>query len=436
MDRNRYVDLLRVLAIGGVVYGHWLLVSITYERGQLSGADAISYVSWAPWVTWAFQVMPVFFLVGGYVNARSWASHQARGETWTEWVRDRALRLLWPTAVFVAAGVLAASAARLAGVPGAEVGEAGWLVALQLWFLPVYLLLAALTPALLAAHRRWGLRVPVVMAAAAALVSVGVTGAHMHVIGYANYLFVWGSAHQWGFAWQDGTLARRRWGPYAMFAGGAALLACLLAWGPFKVNMVGAGNTNPPSVALLAFALAQTGLALACEPAGQRLLLRPGLWRLVRRLNTTVMTLYLWQFVPVIIVAIACYPAHLLPQPAIGSAEWWELRPVWWALLTVLLAALTMLVMRAERPLLKLPAAVGPPGPWSPAILLAGLVAAMLGLTRLAIAGLAPGGHLPLLALAAFAAGLLATFCTGHPSSAKGQTYPAAGPATPLPHEG
>ena len=124
MDRNRYVDLLRVLAISGVVYGHWLLVSITYSRGQLSGADAISYVSWAPWVTWAFQVMPVFFLVGGYLNARSWPSHRARGETWTVWVRDRALRLLWPTAVFVVTGVLAASAALLAGVPGAEVGEA------------------------------------------------------------------------------------------------------------------------------------------------------------------------------------------------------------------------------------------------------------------------------------------------------------------------
>ena len=422
MDRNRYVDLLRVLAIGGVVYGHWLLVSITYTRGQLSGADAISYVPWGRWVTWAFQVMPVFFLVGGYVNARSWPSHQTRGETWTVWVRDRSLRLLWPTAVFVAVGVLAASAALLAGVPGTEVGEAGWLVALQLWFLPVYLLLAALTPALLAAHRRWGLRVPIVMAAAAALVSAGVSGAHMHVIGYANYLFVWGSAHQWGFAWQDGTLTRRRWAPYAMIAGGAALLACLLAWGPFQVDMVGSGNTNPPSVALLAFALAQSGLALACEPAGARLLLRPALWRRVRRLDATVMTVYLWHFVPVIVVAIACYPAGLLPQPAIGSARWWELRPAWFALLTVVLAAVTMLVMRAERPLLKLPAAIGPPGPWSPVILLAGLAATMLGLTRLAIAGLAPGGHLPLLALAAFLAGLLATFYTGHPSTARTST--------------
>jgi hypothetical protein len=45
MGRNRYVDLLRVLAIGGVVYGHWLLVPITYTRGQLSGDDASSYIS-------------------------------------------------------------------------------------------------------------------------------------------------------------------------------------------------------------------------------------------------------------------------------------------------------------------------------------------------------------------------------------------------------
>jgi len=134
------------------------------------------------------------------------------------------------------------------------------------------------------------------------------------------------------------------------------------------------------------------------------------------------MTVYLWHFVPVIVVAIACYPAGLLPQPAIGSARWWELRPAWFALLTVVLAAVTMLVMRAERPLLKLPAAIGPPGPWSPVILLAGLAATMLGLTRLAIAGLAPGGHLPLLALAAFLAGLLATFYTGHPSTARTST--------------
>jgi hypothetical protein len=60
----------------------------------------------------------------------------------------------------------------------------------------------------------------------------------------------------------------------------------------------------------------------------------------------------------------------------------------------------------------------------------------MLGLTRLAIAGLAPGGRLPFLVLATFAAGLLATFCTGHPSGAHDRAQPASGPTTPVPHTG
>ena len=114
MERNRYADLVRVVAIGGVVYGHWLLISVTYRNGQLSGLDALDYVSWGRWLTWLFQVMPVFFLVGGYVNAQSWMAHHARGESWTRWVRDRAMRLLWPTAVFVVVAVLAVMAARAA----------------------------------------------------------------------------------------------------------------------------------------------------------------------------------------------------------------------------------------------------------------------------------------------------------------------------------
>ena len=411
MDRNRYADLLRVVAIGGVVYGHWLLISITDNGGQLSGVDALGYVPWSQWLTWLFQVMPVFFLVGGYVNALSWRAHQP--DSWTRWVRHRALRLLPPTAVFVAAGALAVTAARLAGVPAAEVAAAGWLLTLQLWFLPVYLLLIALTPALLAAHRRWGLAVPAAMAAAAALVNVGTLGPHLHVIGYANYLFVWGSIHQWGFGWLDGTLTR--WRPAAMAVGGAALFGGLLTWGPFSVDMIGAGNTNPPSVALLAFALTQTGLILALEPAVTRLLARPRLWRRVQRLNATTMTVYLWHFVPPVIVAVVCYPTGLLPQPAVGTGEWWLLRLAWFALLTVVLIPLVLAVEWAQRPLARRPAAVGTEGPWAPALLLAGLIAVGVCLTRLAIAGLDPGGRAPIPVLAGFAAGLIAIFCTGRP---------------------
>jgi len=43
--RYRYADLLRVAAIGAVAFGHWLLTSLTYRNGRLSGLDAIGFIS-------------------------------------------------------------------------------------------------------------------------------------------------------------------------------------------------------------------------------------------------------------------------------------------------------------------------------------------------------------------------------------------------------
>ena len=365
--RNRYADLLRVLAIGMVVLGHWLLTSISYHAGQLSGASAMADIGWSGWGTLLFQVMPVFFLVGGYANAVSWTRHQAGGATWASWVRHRAIRLLRPTTVFVAAAVIAVAVGRLAGANPAELALAGWGVALQLWFLPVYLLLIALTPALHAAHRRWGLMVPAVLALAAAGVDAGLLGAGLASLGYANYLLVWGTMHQWGFAWQDGTLTRRgpgrwRWRPWALAAAGGAALGGLLAWGPFDVNMVGTtggrvNNTIPPSVALLAFAAAQAGLLLAAEPAALRLLARGRLWQAVSWLNDRVLTVYLWHMVPVVVVAVALYPTGVLGQPPVGSAGWWALRLAWIAALAVVLAPAAVFLARFERPLRRRPAA-------------------------------------------------------------------------------
>ena len=415
---NRYADLLRAVAIGAVAIGHWLLTSITYRDRQLSGLDAIHYVSWAGWVTLLFQVMPVFFLVGGYVHALSWARHHERGEHWAGWLREHVMELLWPTTVYVAAMILAVAVAQVAGAAPAELAKAGWLVALQLWFLPVYLLLLALTPAMLAAYRRWGLALPGVMALGAATVDVCVVGAHLQAVGYANYLLVWGSIYVWGFAWRDGTLTRPRWRPYALAAAGAVALAGLVTWGPFPIDMIGAGervgNTTPPSIALLAYSAAQIGLLLAVAPLGCRLLTRPRWWRPVTRVTPAVMLVYLWHMVPVIIVALAFYPTGVMPQPAIGSAQWWELRPAWIALLIAVLVPLIIGLLWLHRPLLRvLPTGLAPSRPWSPAVLVAGLAATGFGLTKLAIDGFAPGGRLPLDILIAYACGLLLTLLSG-----------------------
>ena len=418
MERNRYLDLLRPVAIAGVVYGHWLLIDLTYSGGRFFDLDALNYIPWGQWVTWAFQVMPVFFLVGGYANALSWTAHHAQGEGWAWWIQRRAMRLWWPTAVFLSAGALAVAGAEAAGVARANIALAGRVVTLQLWFLPVYLVLIALTPVMFAAHRRCGLAVPAGMAAAAALVSAGVTVLHLRVIGYANYLLVWGAIHQCGFAWRDGMLTRAWWRPYMLAACGSALLAGLVTYRAFSPDMVGAGNTDPPSTALLAYAAAQIGLVIAAESAATRLLARPREWHWVRRLNSAVMTAYLWHFVPVLVIAVAFYPTGAMTQPAIGTARWWELRPAWLGLLTVLLVPMIIVIMWAERPMRRLPAGIGPSMRWSPMLLLAGLAASLFGLSQLTIAGLAPGGDLPWLALAGCVAGLAATLFSGRDPSA------------------
>ena len=427
--RNRYADLLRVLAIGMVVLGHWLLTSISYRGGQLSGASAMAAIGWSGWGTLLFQVMPVFFLVGGYANALSWTRYQAGGATWAQWVRHRAIRLLRPTTVFVAVVVTAVTAGRLLGADPAELALAAWGVALQLWFLPVYLLLIVLTPALHTAHRRWGLAVPAVAALAAAGVDAGLLGAGLAVLGYANYLLVWGTMHQWGFAWQDGTLTRPgpagwRWRPWALAAAGAVALGGLLAWGPFGVNMVGtaggrADNTIPPSVALLAFAAIQAGLLIAAEPAISRLLAGGRLWRAVSWLNGRVLTVYLWHMVPVVLVAVALYPTGVLGQPAIGSAGWWALRVGWIAALAVVLVPAAVFLARFERPLR--PPAPGPararaaPGSsrLGAAVLAVGIAVAGVALTRIAISGFAPDGSVAAGPVAAYGAGVLLTFLAG-----------------------
>jgi fucose 4-O-acetylase-like acetyltransferase len=447
--RNRYADLLRVLAIGMVVLGHWLLTSISCSGGRLSGIDAMSDIGWSGLGTLVFQVMPIFFVVGGYANALSWTRRQADGATWADWVRHRAIRLLRPTTVYVAVIAAAVAACRLAGANAAELAQAGWGVALQLWFLPVYLLLIALTPALHAAHRRWGLAVPAAMLLGVAAVDAGLLGAGLPGLGYGNYLLVWGSMHQWGFAWQDGALTRRRWRPYGLAAAGAVLLGGLLAWSPFPVNMVGTtgggvNNTVPPSVALLAFAAVQTGLLLAAEPAVSRLLARaPRLWQWVTWLNDRVLTVYLWHMAPVVIVAVALYPTGVLAQPAIGSAGWWALRPAWIAALALVLAPAAIWLARFERPLRRRPAAqpvrgqeaqplrgqeaqplrgYAAPSARGSAALRAALVAVGVGaagvaLARIAILGFAPGGDVPAGALAAYGCGVILTLAAGRLAS-------------------
>ncbi len=82
-DRNRVVDLLRGAAILVVVLGHWLMAAVYVDNGgDLHRSDLLGLALWTHPLTWVLQVMPVFFLVGGYANAISWRAASARGTTY------------------------------------------------------------------------------------------------------------------------------------------------------------------------------------------------------------------------------------------------------------------------------------------------------------------------------------------------------------------
>lgn len=311
--RDRYVDLLRVSAILLVVTGHWLAVTITVHDGRVggvnAGASALQLLTWARPLTWLFQVMPIFFLVGGYVNTASWSSHQRRGGDGTTWVRSRMFRLLRPTAIFVFVLAAARGLGSALGLDPDIVGGAVRVAALALWFLVVYIAVVALAPALITWQRRWGhSRVILLLVAGVAVVDLSRLVFAESAAASSAYLLGWLAVHQLGVAWRDGVLTRSPRTPWLLAGGGLLSLLVLTGPGPYAVSMfgaVGAGlqNIAPPTLALLALAAGQTGLVLLLHGPVERWLTRPRLWTAVVAVNAVVLTVYLWHMVSVVIGA-------------------------------------------------------------------------------------------------------------------------------------
>ncbi|MFJ8109905.1 acyltransferase [Streptomyces sp. NPDC096132] len=426
-SRDRYVDFLRAWAILLVVLGHWLITGlIRHPDGRITAPELLASVPWTQWLTLGFQIMPLFFLAGGYAASGSWVRARAGGGTAAAWVGQRAVRLLLPVAAYSALVLLAVGVCAGVGVDPGTLALVGWAMAMQFWFLPVYLLLSALTPALHGLHRRWGLRVPVGMGVvglgvgtALVLGDEGRYAGAVEALGALNYLLVWGVVYQLGFCWRDGLLGGgegrrgRRVVPVAMAAVGGGGFALLVGLGPFPVSLIlvtgqDPSNTNPPSVAMLAWAVAQVGLCLLVAPGVRRVLERAAVWRAVRGLGAASMTLYLWHMVPVLMVAGAFYLTGLAPQPAYGSVGWWALRVPWLLVLGGVLGGVVAALRPLERGLAVLGARVRPEAglrgvaAWR---LWAGIGVSVWALTYFAGHGFAYGGRFPLAAAVGLALG-------------------------------
>ena len=121
--------------------------------------------------TWLFQVMPVFFFVGGFSNLVTYDAFKRRGEPTSAFVRSRLERLLRPSLVFLGFWLVVQVSLHLFDIGGAAgprlVGRRGCCAGCiraaatlpfgPLWFLGFYFVVVCIAPATIWLHRRYRL---------------------------------------------------------------------------------------------------------------------------------------------------------------------------------------------------------------------------------------------------------------------------------------
>lgn len=363
-DRNRTVDALRAFAILGVVLGHWLVTALTTADGGLSSTSPLAYMSGLAPVSWVFQTLAVFFLVGGHVAARGYASARERGDAYRTWVGGRLGRLFRPVAAVLVLWTVVTGGMLIGGVELTTVQTLVKLVLSPLWFLLVFAALTAATPLVARLHPLW----PLAVVAGVDLWRFGHGGPEW--AGWVNVAAGWLVPYTLGAAWARGAFARRGQA-LLLLAAGTAATAALILWGGYPASMVGVpgaavSNLNPPTLAAVAFGLAQCGLALLLREPLARGMRRPTAWAMVALVNLSAMTVFLWHQTAMMAVTALGLLAHadlpgLHTEP--DALVWIPARLLW---LPVFAAALTLCwaaFRQYEQPGRPRPAAAAPPAP-------------------------------------------------------------------------
>jgi peptidoglycan/LPS O-acetylase OafA/YrhL len=384
-DRDRSIDFLRAASIAAVVFGHWFIGVIHWRGGLIFTTSAVGVTSWLWLATWFFQVMPVFFFVGGFSNLVSYGSARARGQSTPAWIEGRLGRLLRPSAVFLGIWLLVQVALHVLDV-GAPAGPTIWgttrlLRGMKppgatvpfgpLWFLAVYVVVVVVAPLTIALDRRFGAWAPVAMAFAAVAVDVIAFGFGHPAVRWCNVAFVLLFAHQLGHLCGDGRLDRAPpWVFWAMVAGGLTGLVLLTNPATFRVfgqtgsewfaglgsyprSLLGTdvepiSNAYPPTVCFLLGGVWSIGAVMLLRPRLRTWLERPRPWKATIAVNGMIMTLFLWHMTAYLIAVLALWPLGLGHQ-ADSTARWWLERAVWETAPATLLVAIVLLVGRFER---------------------------------------------------------------------------------------
>ncbi len=383
--RDRYVDFLRALSILAVVFGHWFIGIIHWDGGIIRTTSAVGVTSYLWLGTWVFQVMPIFFFVGGFSNLVAYEAIRRRGGSTWGFIRSREIRLLGPSAVFVAVWIVVEIALHLAdtGRPAGPVlwGDTRMLRGVlppgatvpfgPLWFLGVYGVVVAVAPVTIRLHRRFGAAVPLAMAAGAVIVDVVGFGFGHPEVRWFNVAFVLLLPHQLGHFYGDGSMLRwprwAFWGMVGIGLGGLWLLTnpwifrfagdVRFDWFPtigyYPKSLLGTdiepiSNAYPPTVCFLLGGIWSIGAVMLLRSAGNRWLQHTGPWKATILVNGVIMTLFLWHMTAYLIAILLLHPLGFGTQLD-STPRWWAERVVWEVAPGVILAGLIAVFGRFER---------------------------------------------------------------------------------------
>lgn len=325
-QRDATIDAVRAACLLAVVLLHSLMVGVEIgSDGSLHTSVALSGEPWFAPITWILQIMPLFFIAGGFASLTQWRRMRAKGASAADYVLSRVRRLAVPAAIMIfAVGAVLLGATAL-GADTALIAEASLRIGQPLWFLTVYLGVTALVPAMVWLHER--LPMLTIGVLGAGVIAVDLLHSQVGIpIGYLNLMLVWPLMQQLGFALADGACAN--WSRRALVFGAvlpiAALLGLLgLGWSPDMI-----ANLNPPTIAIALLGTAQFFLLQLFRGALDRLTERPRVAGAAQRAGSIAMTVYLWHM-PLILALVSVMWLAGLPLPEPHSLGWWATRLPW-----------------------------------------------------------------------------------------------------------
>ncbi|MEU3529032.1 acyltransferase family protein [Streptomyces sp. NPDC038707] len=338
-SRDRAADALRALAILGVVLGHWLVTALVSRDGALHTESPLRHQPWLAPVSWLFQTLAVFFLVGGHEATRSLATARAAGDSYGHWLRARLTRLLRPVTALLVLWTVTAAALLLTGTSLTTVHSLVKLALSPLWILLVHAALTAATPLVARLHPLWPLAV---------VLHVDLLRFGLHLgpswLGWTNLAAGWLVPYTLGAAWARGELRSRR-SALALLLGGTAATALLVGCAGYPASLTGVPGSavsplSPPTLAAVTLGLAQCGLALLLRDRLRRAAARPLARSAVVLVDLSAMTVFLWHQTAMTATTVTGLVAGRLPglHTAPDSPLWVAYRLAWLPVFAVALA--------------------------------------------------------------------------------------------------